>query len=1014
MKIWRISSLNLNTLSRYTVNNKDVLLNFDSFLSLENRTLPFMNYSIFLSLTNYFENDPQRNILIKIHKYGKPLSDRLKLYLSFFIESLFSNPSAFTERIKHELQDLIENENQRTYIYYLFLGTRAFKKFQLKSNLRTVPESQLNNLFLFLKWLMEKEVQRSKPNEFLLYSILRFASFVETNSKTTLIKKMSELKFIKQAQFWMIIMNFMSKSIYGHLNKKKSIEETNNKSGSSNLFKNFGSFFKKKNSPQKKDITKSSDIKSFEEISSLLFRIGIEFENIIDILIYLSSSVNIQFSMMRNILLRNKEVLYKQLEHSHQEKLTSEVIEVYHKKKSYLALIRLEKGLSAFACQSKTMSMSDSHILKKGNLANSKSAAEIKYDKIYRVIKLSLKFITAKYDSKGDLLIADLTSDIKESSQKDQEEKKMLSKLRNDPKKKVLSKKESSEVKKRLKSLRNNDISGFDDLLENATKISQASKSSTMKDQDQNEDTLSNLNFDNNKFSFDHNNKNNKKPSLLQTDLSDILNILLISKSMYKFKDQLLKKVLNIVWPLENAQRKFIYKSLINKNITKEKLIDYDENTYVFERINQQIQPADSTHKLTSHEQDQDISSNSGFGETFVKSGLNKQLQFGLNKNLSNQIIKKNQISKKNNLIMDELSGSLEENDTQLKIKEDSAEEGDDDELNETPSMKTINSSNLGLKSKSIGGNIGSLNSGKDMEDSKSESSQKDIARSFNRTDSNNSNKYLPIKPKMKKQLPSEKDNIISLDVKRTHVERAQFDHVALEQILRNISNPTMGNFAYYQGLNYIVAFFLDLMREPVDTYNMTMTLLEIYFRKYVNSNMENLKVLFYVLRRLIKIYLPELSDHIENTESLETNVIFANWILTLFTTLKQFSSRVALLDQIVDIFISKGWTGFFRCILVILSHLQNDILDLQAENLIMFMTDFPKRSFSLLGQKFNTFENQSIILDCNFNFKEECLKYESIGNLLVHEMSMEYHNLQDSFEKKWLSLIKKVEKIYK
>lgn len=844
----------------------------------------------------------------------------------------------------------MENENERNYISYMFLSMKLFKKFELKANLKIVPDCQLNNFFIFLKCIMQKEIHKNKPNDFLLYSILRFASFIESDKNINLIKQMNKLEWIDKPNFWKTIMIFMSKNIYQHLNKKRSIEDSAFKQNSSNLFKNFGNFFKKKNSPLKKSSSKSSDIKSFEEISSLLFRIGVKFESIIEILIYLASFANIQFSMIKNILIKNKEVLYKQLEMTHQSDLSPMIIDKYHKNKSFLAMIRLEKGLSAFSGESKARSMSDSQILKEVNQTKSKSFLELKYDKIFKVVKLAMVYLTAKYDLQGSLMVAGSGQEMEGCFDSGVVERKMLCELRCDPKKKAMDKRrDSCSMRIRLQSVRDNDQSEIDELLDNAKKISQGSLSPSPTEK------ICNMNIV-------HEEGNKKNARLLKSDLSDILNILLMSRSMYKYKKKILKKILYIVWPLENYQRKLIYKSLIIQGLKKEKLIDYEESSYVFRRINQE------THNeyINQHKESiKPIANNpikKDFGETFT--------------NLPDH--------KSSNLILNtpKKPSSLKST-TSLITPSNSTQDPNTDSEEEAKRAPIIRKTSLPLP--------------------------QNPPNTLHRT---NSNKYLPIRPKIYKKIISEKDNIISLDVKRTHVERAEFDHVALEQILRNISHVSMGNFAYYQGLNYIVAFFLDLMREPIDTYNVTVSLLETHFRKYVNSNMENLKVLFYVLKRLIKIYLPELHEHIDHTESLETNVIFANWILTVFTTLKQYGSQVALLDQITDIFISKGWTGFFRCILVILSHIQKDLVALQAEHLIMFMTDFPKRSFSLLGQKFNENESDSTPPNCDFNFKEECIKFQNIGNLLVHEMSMEYHHLQESYETKWLSLFKKVERL--
>ena len=65
----------------------------------------------------------------------------------------------------------------------------------------------------------------------------------------------------------------------------------------------------------------------------------------------------------------------------------------------------------------------------------------------------------------------------------------------------------------------------------------------------------------------------------------------------------------------------------------------------------------------------------------------------------------------------------------------------------------------------------------------------------------------LPTKSKKTKTRSKSSENEISMDVKRTYANRKDFDHVSLEQILRNIAHPKMGKFPYYQGINYVVAY---------------------------------------------------------------------------------------------------------------------------------------------------------------------------------------------------------------
>ena len=52
--------------------------------------------------------------------------------------------------------------------------------------------------------------------------------------------------------------------------------------------------------------------------------------------------------------------------------------------------------------------------------------------------------------------------------------------------------------------------------------------------------------------------------------------------------------------------------------------------------------------------------------------------------------------------------------------------------------------------------------------------------------------------------------------------------------------------------------------------------------------------------------------------------------------------------------------------------------------------------------------------IDACFNFKQEILEFNTINKLLLVEFSMEYHNLRETFEKKWIQLLKKVDSFAK
>ena len=253
----------------------------------------------------------------------------------------------------------------------------------------------------------------------------------------------------------------------------------------------------------------------------------------------------------------------------------------------------------------------------------------------------------------------------------------------------------------------------------------------------------------------------------------------------------------------------------------------------------------------------------------------------------------------------------------------------------------------------------------------------------------------------------SQIDPIITLDVKRTFCDNHSFDHKGLHLILANIGHEEMGSFAYYQGLNYIISYFLLLFdNDHLLTYNFAVDLLQTHFTAYVDKDLNNLRKLFFFLKRLIKIYLPVLSSFLENEQKLDTDIIFASWCLTLFTTITQYYPQYDLLDQIIDIFLAKGWPGFFQIVLVIFEGLQDIIFKLKYEEILVLLTDLPKNGFEKLISQHN---KANVNNPKRFNFKEKIRKFNSVNKTQIAFFSGEFYDMQGRVEEFWFRISKKI-----
>lgn len=262
----------------------------------------------------------------------------------------------------------------------------------------------------------------------------------------------------------------------------------------------------------------------------------------------------------------------------------------------------------------------------------------------------------------------------------------------------------------------------------------------------------------------------------------------------------------------------------------------------------------------------------------------------------------------------------------------------------------------------------------------------------------------------------SNSSQIIGLDVKRTFCEHPSFSAEMLEQILNNISRPDVGNFPYYQGLNFVTNYFcITFDGDYLQSYNFTITLLRNKFSRFIDSELKNLKQLFYCLKKLIRVNMPELMQHIEHSHSLDLDAVFTGWCLTLFTSITQRYPQSSLLDEVVDIFIGEGWPGFIKVVISIFDSLAEKIVTLEYEEMLRLLTDIIKNNFSevikeeanrhrkIAPRGFNGLANNSLSKNSNsllnFSFKQRIKQFPKINARLIDQYIEEYMTLAKKTE---------------
>lgn len=206
--------------------------------------------------------------------------------------------------------------------------------------------------------------------------------------------------------------------------------------------------------------------------------------------------------------------------------------------------------------------------------------------------------------------------------------------------------------------------------------------------------------------------------------------------------------------------------------------------------------------------------------------------------------------------------------------------------------------------------------------------------------------------------------------MKRTSCNENKKYKSELEIILRNISYEEKGNFSYYQGLNYLTNYFLLVFEgDSLITYNFVLFLMKNYFEEYLKNDFQRLDLLNYLIKKLIKIYLPKVHNFFERLK-INLDIYLSSWCLTLFTSILHSESENRILNDIIDIFVSKQWEGFFRILIVLIEEAQSQLFEMEQDEILLFLSEINKKGFRII---------KSINDDPHFSLKQKIKKYQLI-----------------------------------
>ncbi|CAD8043730.1 unnamed protein product [Paramecium primaurelia] len=248
------------------------------------------------------------------------------------------------------------------------------------------------------------------------------------------------------------------------------------------------------------------------------------------------------------------------------------------------------------------------------------------------------------------------------------------------------------------------------------------------------------------------------------------------------------------------------------------------------------------------------------------------------------------------------------------------------------------------------------------------------------------------------KKLSREIERSIVVDIKRSFsTDCEQRDQIInqyeikLENLLRlhAFDNPEI---SYYQGMNMLMVFFLYVtnLNEEL-SFRLFRSLLEKLLRDIFLEGLKSMRMHFYILDRLIAIFIPRLFIHWKQLQ-IESPQFATAWYVTLYTNsinLSQVENNQVCFD-IFEIVIARGWTGFYQSTIGLLKFYEKILIELDFDQSQKFLNNLSKTQF------YRQQIEQQIDVPYFSNVKN--LKI-SIKKQLITELEREYYQLREKID---------------
>lgn len=207
--------------------------------------------------------------------------------------------------------------------------------------------------------------------------------------------------------------------------------------------------------------------------------------------------------------------------------------------------------------------------------------------------------------------------------------------------------------------------------------------------------------------------------------------------------------------------------------------------------------------------------------------------------------------------------------------------------------------------------------------------------------------------------LEKKTSNLIQLDIRRTSFKyNKEEGRKAIDNILKCfVLNEK--NLNYCQGMNHLCAFIYELFENEEESFYFFIGLMnDGKYYEIFSKNYQILNTYFFVLEKLILLFLPEIYMHFKENQAT-INTFSSSYFITLFTNLYYLNINEnydKVIIKIWDDFLLSGWKSIFVTILCMLKYHKNEILEYKNDDLINFLINKLNYSDLFKNENFNTF----------------------------------------------------------